>query len=84
MAAGGDSIQASVASGSQEEEAGPSQLPDTSGDALLAQQLAAEMERGSYAKVNLTYSSMFMHPLSIKGPSSPSVLARLLAEQAEI
>ncbi len=31
-------------------EAGPSQLPDTSGDAMLAQQLAAEMQRGSYAQ----------------------------------
>ena len=35
-------------------EAGPSQLPDTSaGDALLAQQLAAELDKGSYAQASL-------------------------------
>lgn len=48
----GDAVEVGAGSGSLEEETGPSQLPDTSGDALLAQQLAADMERGSYAKAS--------------------------------
>lgn len=40
-------------SGPPEMEAGPSQPPGISGDVLLAQQLAAEMEKGSYAQASL-------------------------------
>lgn len=47
-------------------ETGPSHLPDTSGDAMLAQQLAAEMQRGSYAQAAsscnlLLFSSHLCH-----------------------
>ncbi|KAK9904154.1 hypothetical protein WJX75_005482 [Coccomyxa subellipsoidea] len=50
-AAPAESQQLPTGAGLIEEEAGPSQLPDTSaGDALLAQQLAAELDKGSYAQ----------------------------------
>lgn len=43
---------ASAEDGLPETEAGSDQAPYTAGDALLAQQLAAEMEKGAYAKVS--------------------------------